>query len=362
MKILFFIESLHPGGKERRLVELLKGLSKYEDISTELVLTRKNVHYKDIFNLNLRIHYIERKYRKDLSLFFKFYRIAREFKPDIVHTWGNLPVVYAIPSKMLLKIPLINNQITDAPMHVKGGLLSYKITFPFSDILIANSKAGLKSYNAPESKSKVIYNGFAFDRIEYLETPEKIRERLNINTDHVLGMVASFSLLKDYGTYIKAAQKVLKKNSNIVFLCVGAGDDDIYHELVNHEFNNKIRFLSRQHNIESIMNICDIGILATYTEGIANSLMEFMALGKPVIATDCGGTRELIKDGETGFLVKPKSPEELASKIEYLLDNNKIASNMGERGKERIKKEFSIEKMINSFVGLYRTLPKRKMN
>ena len=361
MKILYFSESLHAGGKERRLVELLKGLSKFEDISMELALTRRDIHYTDIFNLNVKIHYIERKYlKKDPSLFFKFYRIAREFKPDIIHVWGNLAAIYAIPAKILLKIPLINNQITDARLHVKGGLLSYKITFPFSDILIANSKAGLKSYNAPEGKSRVIYNGFNFDRIENLETPDKVREEFNINTKHVVGMVASFSLLKDYGTYIKAAQQVLNKNSDITFLCVGAGDDRSYRKLVEPEFSNKIRFLGLQQNVESIMNICDVGVLMTnpdlHGEGISNAIMEFMALAKPVIATDGGGTGELIKDGETGFLVKPKSPEELASKIEYLLDNDEIASNMGEKGNERIKQEFSMKKMVNSFVGLYETI------
>lgn len=363
MNILFFIESLRAGGKERRLVELLKGLSKYEDISMELVLIKRDIHYMDIVNFNIKIHYIERKYlKKDPSLFFKFYRITRNFKPDFIHVWGNMVAVYAIPAKVILKIPMVNNQITNAPSRVNNGILSHQITFPFSDNLVANSKAGLKSFNASEGKSSVIYNGFDFSRLVDLRNPSHVREKFNISTRHVAGMVASFSVSKDYWTYIKAAQHVLNKNSDITFLCVGAGDDSTYRKSVKPEFINKIRFLGRQQNIESIMNICDIGVLATYTEGIANSIMEFMALGKPVIATDCGGNRELIKDGETGVLVKPKSHEELASKIEYLLDNNKLALSMGENGKERIKQEFSMEKMVDSFVGLYGTLQNGKMN
>jgi len=354
MKTLFFIESLHSGGKERRLVELLKNLSKYEDISMELVLTRSYIHYTDIFNLDVKIHYIERKhFKKDPSLFFKFYRLARKFKPDIIHVWGNLAAIYAIPTKIILRIPLINSQITNAPLHVNSGLLSIKLTFPFSNFLIANSKAGIKSYSAPKSKSRVIYNGFDFDRIEHLETPEKMREKLNISTKHVVGMVASFSLLKDYVTYIQAAKEISKRNSDITFLCIGAGNNDSYRKLVLPEIANRIRFLGPQQNVESIMNICDIGVLATYTEGMSNSIMEYMALGKPVIATDGGGTKELIKNYVTGFLVKPRSPKELASKIEYLFDNEKIASNMGEKGRERIRQEFSIEKMIKEYLKMY---------
>ncbi|MCK5506316.1 MAG: glycosyltransferase, partial [Thermodesulfovibrionia bacterium] len=150
MKILFFIESLRSGGKERRLVELLKGLSKYENISMDLVLTRREIHYTDIFNLNIKIHYIERKYlKKDPSLFFKFYRIARKFKPDIIHVWSSMSAVYAIPTAKLLNEKFINSSITYAlPVKRFSKLwLISKITFPLSDIIVANSKAGLRVHH-----------------------------------------------------------------------------------------------------------------------------------------------------------------------------------------------------------------------
>ena len=166
MKILLFIESLRSGGKERRLVELIKGLQKYPDIECELVLTKKEIHYSDIFNTGIKFHYIIRKnLKKDPRLFLLFYKIAKKFKPDIIHVWGNMVAIYAIPAKVLLGIPMINNQITVAPLKVSGGLFSHHITFPFSDRILANSYAGLKSYNAPKVKSSVIYNGFDFNRI-----------------------------------------------------------------------------------------------------------------------------------------------------------------------------------------------------
>jgi len=357
MKILFFIGNLYSGGKERRLVELLKGISKYDDISMELVLTRRDIHYTDIFNLDIKIHYIERKHlKKDPSLFFKFYQIARKFKPDIIHVWENMVAFYAIPSKLLLRIPMINNQITGAPLHVSRGLLSHKVTFPFSDIIIANSREGLKSYNVPERKSAVIYSGFDFNRIADLRSARAIREMLSINTRYIIGMVASFSTLKDYDTYIEAAQKVLYRNSDVTFLCVGAGDARPYQKLVQPEFSNRIRFLGKQQKIESIMNICDIGVLATYTEGIANSVMEFMALSKPLVVTAGGGTKELVIDKKTGLLVKQQSPIDMAEKINYLLDNKEIALHMGLKAKKRIEKYFNMEQMTNAFRKIYNNL------
>ena len=150
MKILFFIESLRPGGKERRLVELIKNLLKDSNVKCELVLTKKEIHYKEIFKTGIKIHFIVRKYfKKDPRLFFMFYNITKQYQPDIIHVWGNLVAIYAIPAKLLLRIPIINNQIADAPIKISKGLLSHKLTFLFSDRIIANSISGLISYSAP---------------------------------------------------------------------------------------------------------------------------------------------------------------------------------------------------------------------
>ena len=361
MKILFFTESLRSGGKERRLVELIKGLKKYPDINCELVLTRKDIHYTDIFETEIKIHIIERKYlKKDPSLFFKFYRITKKFKPDIINVWGSMVAIYAIPTKVLLRIPMINNQITVAPLKVSGGLFSHHITFPFSDRLLANSYAGLKSYNAPKVKSSVIYNGFDFNRIANLNDKNTIREMFNIKTKYVVGMVASFSDLKDYRTYVSAANMILEKRNDVIFLCVGAGDDTPYKKMVLSKNKDKILFLGRQSNVENIMNVCDIGILTSniekHGEGISNALMEFSALGKPVIATDNGGTPEIIQNNKNGFLVEPFDFTKLADLIKFLLENEQIRIEMGINAKRVVNQKFSIEKMVKEYLMLYENL------
>ena len=364
MKILFFIESLHSGGKERRLVELIKGLKQYPEIECELVLTRKDIHYKDIFSTGIKIHFIVRKYlKKDPRSFFMFFRICKKYKPDIIHVWGSMVAIYAIPAKVLLKIPLINSSITYAtPIKIFSKIwLTLILTIPFSNFIVSNSKAGLKTHKLKNNqKNRVIYNGFNFDRIKNISDQIKIRNKFNIVTKYVIGMVASFSNYKDYETYIKAAHEVLQNNNSVTFLCIGAGDDSYFQSSVKPEFKENIKFLGRQGNVESIMNICDIGVLMsnpnTHGEGISNALMEFMALSKPIIASDGGGTGELIIDEETGFLVKPESVEELASKIVYLLENEAVALKMGVKGRERIKQEFDLGKMVIIYYNLYQKL------
>ena len=102
----------------------------------------------------------------------------------------------------------------------------------------------------------------------------------------------------------------------------------------------------------------DICVLSTFTEGISNSILEYMALGKPVIATSGGGTNEIVADLKTGFLIGTSNPEELAEKIELLLDNVKLREGMGLAGKEWIVKYFSIDLMINKYINLYNDLLK----
>lgn len=360
MKILFFIESLHSGGKERRLVELIKGLIDYPDIECELVLTRKEIHYKDIFSTGIKIHTIERKFiKKDPRLFFLFYKICKKYKPDIVHVWGNLPAIYAIPAKVLLGFKMINSQITDAPVKAPGGLLSHKITFPFSDLIIANSYAGLKSYSAPTSKSMVIYNGFNFNRIDNLIDQQQIKRKFIITTPSVVGMVGQFHNRKDYFTFLEAAKIIINNRNDVSFMGVGSGHNLNKCKDIAGRNNNRIIFTGRQEDIESIINIFNIGVLITndkvHGEGISNALMEYMALGKPVIASRGGGTQEIVTDNKTGFIIDPKNPEQLAEKINLLLDNNTLANEMGRMSKKRIENDFNISKMTSAYIHLYQS-------
>jgi glycosyltransferase involved in cell wall biosynthesis len=359
MKILFFIESLRAGGKERRIVELLKGLKKYPDVEVELVLTRKEIHYQEFHELNIPLHIIERKFlKKDPMLFVKFYNIAKNFQPDLIHVWGHMVAVYAVPTAWKLGVPLLNNEITDATPGQK--LLGKDIVFKHSTKIIANTKAGLTAYGAPVEKSGVIYNGFNFNRLSKLAEPAEIRSQFKIETPYIVGMVATFSPYKDYKTYVTAAKEVLKKRNDITFLCIGDGDDSSLKSLVPSELSNRILFLGKQNKVENIMNICDIGVLATdvknHAEGISNALMEFMALAKPVIATNFGGSIELVVNDKTGFLVEAYDYNQLASRIQELITNESKRKTMGAESKARVESEFSIGKMISSFYEEYKTL------
>lgn len=363
MKILMLIDGLAKGGKERRLLELIKGLKLKEGIEAELVLFSRKIHYQHVFDLGINIHFLERKPKKDPRVFVRLIKLCKEVQPDILHSWGSMPSIYAIPAAKLLNITFINAMITSAPIKLAlwdHRYLRSRLTFPFSDLIVSNSLAGLKSYGVSQDKGYCLYNGFDFARVNDLKDPEEIREQFAITTPYVVGMVGAFEDRKDYHTYLQGAMKVLDKRKDVTFLAIGGGKNlALCKEIVLESYKPYIIFTGMQNQVESIINAVDIGVLMTnndvHGEGISNAVMEFMALEKPVVASDSGGTKEIVVDGKTGWLIPSKSPNTMAEKIVWLLENKKKAVEMGQLGKERVWAMFNLDDMVNKYVQLYKT-------
>lgn len=358
MKILYIIESLRSGGKERRLISLIKELLLKENFTLEIIILSNNIHYKEIYNLNINIHFLKRNVKKDLRIISKFNSILNKFKPDIVHCWDNIAAIHFGSVCKFKRIPFINSMISTAPLKLSvfsKNYLVYAISYPFSDIILTNSKAGLNSFRVPVKKGRFIYNGFDFNRIKVKKSKELVKKELNIESERIIGMTASFSDKKDYITFVEAGKKTIDKYNDVIFIAVGGGENlEKIKDSVGDKYISNFRFLGRQNDVESIVNIFDIGVLATFTEGISNAIMEYMIFEKPVIATDGGGTNELVIDNKTGFLVEQQNVKQLVDKIEYLLENSKTASDFGENGKARIEKYFSINAMIEKTIELYK--------
>lgn len=363
LKILLFTESLRAGGKERRITELLKAFHGNPRFQFEVVLTKDSIHYEEFHSLGIPWHLIQRKWlKKDPRLFFQFFKIALHFKPDVIHVWGHMTAVYALPAKVFLGIPLINNEITDSALNKR--LLAKSLVFRFSDRVISNSYAGLKAYSAPTGKSTVIYNGFSFERLRRMESSNLIRKQYGLQTTFLVGMVATFSINKDYVTFLKAAIDLVYRRQDVTFLCIGDGNDQDLRTMVPTTIGDRIVFMGKQQHAEALMQTCTIGVLTSNTnahgEGISNALLEFMALERPVIATDYGGSKELIRDGQEGFLIAPFDAQGLALKIDFLLNHPEERLRMGVAGKKRVEDQFSIRQMTECFEKEYLKLYPRQ--
>jgi glycosyltransferase involved in cell wall biosynthesis len=364
MRILFFIDNLLPGGKERRFVELVKGLKAFPYIEYEFVVMNKNIHYHEIFDLENKINFLERKMKKDLSVFRKFYAICKRYQPDIIHTWDDMTAIIAIPTCKLLNIKLINGMVADTP--VKRNILNKtwlraKLTFPFSNKIIGNSNAGLTGYGAPAKKSICIYNGMDFKRFKNLYDINNFRKEIlgdRNGSDFIVGMVAAFEPRKDYKTLIKGALSLIESCESITFILVGDGTDFISTKnSVPPEFSDRIIFLGKRSDIESIVNLFDVGVLLTnskiHGEGISNSIIEYMALGKPVIATRGGGTNEVVINNQNGYLINPHNGLEFANCIQTLKNDKKLRQQFGAKSAEITQNTFDLRIMTENYIKVY---------
>lgn len=359
IKIVFLIGSFDTGGKERQLAELIKGLPK-EKYAITLVVKNADAHYLE-FILD-GITYQELKVKRfGVFALMKLYKLLNNAKPDIVHSWLSIGSIFLILLRIFKKFKLIDGSIRDASSPKGIQLIFRKVINNFADLIIANSNAGLIAHKVPVAKGMVINNGFDFSRIEKLDNIEIIRERWKITTKYLVGIVARIDKYKDHPTFIKAANLLLSKRNDITFIIVGDGKmQPIIRDMVNTEFVNYVIFTGNQSDVESIINAFDIGVLSSYCEGFPNTVMEYMALKKPVIATNVGGTSELVIDGKTGILVNKSNELELAEKLNYLIDHHDVRCEMGENGYQRLMNNFSLQNMCGEYSKVY--LSQRKMN
>lgn len=359
MKILFFIDSLISGGKERQLYYLLKKICTNNNIM--LVVFNDEVFYKEIFDLPIQIRIIPRSEKYTLKTIKTLYSVCNRFNPELIHSWDNIGTLLIMTYLLLHpKVKLVSS-IRYAG-KIKRNLLHktiQKIVFKRSSLIISNSTCGIKVEQLfDHKKGYVIYNGIDLQDFVLIssEVSSNISEFESFQTKIV--MLASFTAAKDYITYIRIAKKIISKYPTCCFLCVGDGPNRKEAELETGEYLNKnIFFLGVRRDIPAILKQMDIGILFNNTnghaEGISNAVMEYMAAGLPVIATNAGGTPEIVKDEESGFLVPAFDEKIVSEKIEYLIENPEEAQKLGTEGRKIIEKDFSIKKMTSEYCKLY---------
>ncbi len=343
------------------MIELLRGLKDIEGIATFLATLSDRIEYPEIFDLGIPIFVFERRSKYDPAGIAKLFSLCKDIRPDIIHSWGTIASLYSIPTTKWHRIKLINGNITNAPNNLglfdKRYILT-RLSYWFADKIVANSRAGLQMYRVPKDKASLIYNGFDFDRLRSLKNATQMRLALGIRSDFVVAMVGTFDSRKDFGTYVKAAIELLESGHDISFLAIGDGAQRIeLEQQIPAQYQEQIIFTGQLDNVEEAMSLINIGVLCTNTnihgEGISNVVMEYMSLGKPVIATGSGGTAEIIQDGITGYLIPSGSVKALVEKIQWLVHNPKKGQEMGTSGRLRIVQHFSIGRMIENYLHLY---------
>lgn len=358
MKIAIVTDHLLSGGKERRMVELIKKLSKNPKYQFHVILLEGNdessISYKDILECPVNIIYLG-KYTRT-QLIWQLYRLCSKEKYNVVHLWASLVYGYLLlPVRYILRIPIISSSITSARKQGGKKYMIHQFTYHFFDKVLSNSMQALVINKVPKDKAVCIYNGFDFNRTKIKHSEAEVRERYGIKTKYIVSMAGEYSNRKDYPLFVDAANYVLEQEPDVTFIAMGSGDASPYETFIKEKFKDRIRFVGRVTDVESVFNISSIVVLATTVEGVSNAIMEGMSLGKPIVSTygPYVGTAEIVENGKSGFLVAYHDTEAFANCILRLLANETLCKVMGERGKQIVKEKFNIGQMVNGFVSVY---------
>ena len=348
--ILFFIGGSFPsGGAERHLFRLIRSLKELELYNIELMLINENFNIFE--NLNIKIHHFKVGRRlisaQTLLSLIKLRKKIKKF--TLVHSFLNetnfLSVFFKLFSKNTKLIISKRNQ--DKLENIK--LFYANVSNYYSDIITVNSRSMIDWYKNNERIN--------LDKIRYL--PNSIDDHWSFNEKKfdsskiVITNIGYLNHKKNQLALIKAFAKLKKEIDNIVLKVVGKGKlyNDLVFEIKKLNIVDYVFLINNCDDVKDLLHKTNIFVLPSIREGMSNALLEAMACGIYCIATDTGGSKELIKISGHGMLIKDNSDKEIYKCLKQAIINNKYSRS--KEASKAVKSIFSVKNMIDEHLILY---------
>jgi glycosyltransferase involved in cell wall biosynthesis len=376
VKILKFITQLGIGGTERQFVYLAKGLDRTQFDIHVGCLDRKGELLKEIEALNIPVseYRIRRLYNyRSIQRRFRLARDIRREGIQLVHTYGFYANLFTIPAARLA-----GNCVTIASVRDTGAFTNHKklrsisqmIACGFADSVIANSEAvrdWLVGLGLNENHIQVIPNGIAIPDAPAAPSDFPIRRELGLDPDApVAAVICRLTPGKGLEYFLEAAVRVGNCMPSARFLIVGSAKvnppyKQVLEDCVSRlKLHGRVIFTGERTDVPKLLAEVNLSVLPSLGEGLSNSLLEAMAAGLPVIATNVGGNPEIVRDGQNGILVPARDSAALGDAILHILSSPALARRFGENGRQLAAKDFSLQSTIRRTEDLYLKLLESK--
>jgi glycosyltransferase involved in cell wall biosynthesis len=374
VKVLLMTDDLRPGGAERQLVELAKGLDKERFRVLVMTLYPGQPLERELEGQEgIRLLSLNRKGKFDFGILLPLVRLLRREEVHVIQPFLSPATFFGLTAALLARVPVkVVTERCGVRRNTKFGENLYRFVEDrltrFADVAVANSQSGahfLASRGISAEKTRVIYNGVNSERVAANEVElAALRASLGIPAAAlVVGIVASLTAAKDYPTFLSSARIVLDALPSARFLIVGDGPlrQELEATAAQLGLADSVLFAGHQMRVAPFIGSFDVAVLSSCDyEGCSNYLLEAMGLGRPVVATDIGGNRELVHQGETGLLVPPRDPGALASAVLTLLGDRALASRLVDAARTRFQAGFSVPTMVRQYEQLYEELLQKK--
>ena len=359
MRILFIIPTLDRSGAEKQLTLLAPGLARAGFDVHVCALTRGGPYEKPLRAAGLPVTMIGKSWKFDPPAYWRLQSLIASLSPDIVQTCLFAANSYGRVAALSADVRCVfgGERCVD-PWKQWHALAIDRFLARRSQGVVANSN-GVRDFcirhGIPADKLFVIPNGTGPAALSDLTRAQFLAE-LGLPPDaRVIGAVNRLWPQKRVKDLIWAADLLKVIRDDVHLLIVGDGPLrarlERYRDLVR--IRDRVHFLGIRHDLPRLLPHFDCLWLASAYEGLPNSIMEAMACGIPVVATDISGNRDLVIHGQTGYLAPVGDRAGFARHTNRLLDDAALARRLGDAGRERIEREFSVEKMINAYAELY---------
>ncbi|MBM3253452.1 MAG: glycosyltransferase family 4 protein [Candidatus Omnitrophica bacterium] len=321
---------------------------------------------KEARERGIKTFIVNAKGRFDLGTVRQIKRFIAENKIDIIHCHGyKADVICALlPKKLnIKKITTLHGWWIGKSIKLKFyNWLDHLAIRNFDKIMVVSEPMKIALIRRHFPLERVIYipNGVDLDWI-HSANGEQIREELNLTKDmFIIGIIGRLSKEKGHRYLLMA----LKDIPSAVLLIIGNGplEKQLKKMAVRLKIKERVIFLGFRHDVNSLIAAIDIFVLPSLTEGLPLALLEAMAAEKPIIASNVGGIPNVIKDGETGILIKPKNPTLIEKAIIQLIDKKDFAHQIASNAKKLVEDSYSLKATTKRYEEVYFEVLKRHYN
>jgi len=378
-KVLHIITRLDPGGSSTNTLETVARLdsNKYE---TFLISGKTNDALSEVQHFigkrKINCIFIDELRRSinpwyDFLAFIKIWKLLKKSQYDIVHTHSSKAGIIGRWAAWLAHVKCIvhtphgnifygyfNKGITKIFVFLEQ--ITAKITHRIITLTEKGKEEHVQMNVAREDKFVPIYSGIDIKKFEnrHQDVNDK-RKELKLSEENIIfGAVARLDPVKGNTYLVEAMEEVVLKIPNAKLVIVGDGTEkkEIESMIQRLQLSDAVVLTGFRKDVPALLKIFDIFILASLNEGMGRVILEAMASGKPVIATQTGGIPELVQEGQSGLLVPIADAKALSEAMIHLAENPKMMSTFGETGKKLVKDIFSLDKMVTKIDDLYQEI------
>ena len=298
---------------------------------------------------------------------FEMVAYFRRVKPDLVHTHCSIPGIVGRLAARLAGVPVVMHTVHGFAFHDgsrgPGAALAIaveRLAGRFTDVMLSQNHEDMdravRHRIVPERRLEFVGNGIALDRFTSVAPVHEPGRPV------VLTCVARMEPVKNHALLLEAAALLHGRGRRFELWFVGGGEGRARCErqVAESGLSGAVRFLGYRDDIPELLGRSDIGVLTSLKEGIPRAALEAMAVGLPMVATRVTGTREVVRDGETGILVDVGDAPALAAALERLIDDPALRARMGARGREVVRAEYDEALIVRRLERVYRVSLERR--